>query len=224
MTHFMRCIANGVTQAILGLMLLAGCVQVGPSVIGSGVAKNEPRDTGDFTAVQNDISANLDIAVGQGTSVIVEGDDNILPFIKTEVRNGVLVITSNTSIQTRSALKVTITTPQLSHLAINGSGDANIRGLSGGEFDGSINGSGNINATGTVDKLAGRINGSGGLQFKDLSAQSATINITGSGNARVDAATSLSASITGSGDISYKPNSAMNLQTQVVGSGSVKPM
>jgi hypothetical protein len=224
MTHFMRCIANGVTPAILTLMLLAGCVQVGPSVIGSGVSKNEPRDTGDFSAVENNISANLDITVGQPTSVIVEGDDNVLPFIKTEVRDGRLVISSNASIQTQSALKVTITTPQLSRLAINGSGDANIRGLSGGEFDGSINGSGNINAAGTVDRLTGRINGSGGLQFKDLAAQSANIAITGSGSAHVDAATSLSASITGSGDISYKPNSAMNLQTQVVGSGSVKPM
>ncbi|HEY7090301.1 MAG TPA: head GIN domain-containing protein [Tepidisphaeraceae bacterium] len=213
------------TAALLVLVLIGCGGQMWPTVVGSGVSKSETRNTGEFTSVQNDLSANLDITVGPATQVTVEADDNILPLIKTEVRGGTLVITSSSvSIQTKSSLKVTITTPQLTGLVINGSGNANIRGLAGGSFNGTINGSGDITAIGKADTLHGQINGSGNLSLKELTAQSATIAIVGSGNASVAATNSLNASITGSGDISYKPGATLNVQKQIVGSGSIRPM
>jgi len=219
-THFVPA-----ALALAILLFVLGCgITIGPGVVGSGVVKTESRSTGEFTSVQNNISANVDITVGPATQIVVEGDDNILPLITTDVHNGVLVISSNASIQTRSALKVTITTPELRGLVINGSGDASIRGLSGGSFDGAINGSGNVTATGKVDKLIGRINGSGNLDFDELTADSAAIAIAGSGRACVAATSSLDASITGSGDIAYRPASELNLRKQIVGSGSIRPI
>jgi hypothetical protein len=156
--------------------------------------------------------------------VIVEADDNIVPLITTEIHGKDLVISTDTSISTRSPIKVKIKTPSLAALVINGSSNAVINGASGESFSGVINGSGKILVTGKVNSVNGTINGSGDLAFGGLSVSKASIAITGSGKANVDSSDSLQATITGSGDILYKPGPNLSIQKQVVGSGSVRPI
>ena len=151
----------------------------------------------------------------------VETDDNILPIIETDVAGDTLTISSHETYSTKLGVKVTITTPSLSGISIKGAGDVDIKGLSGGSFSAGIHGSGDVKATGSVDRLDCSIRGSGDLEMGDLQARTASVSVAGSGDVTVNATDELSVSIAGSGDVKYKGKPA-KLEKSIAGSGNVR--
>src|ERR1043166_6963443 len=65
---------------------------IGPAERGSGKLVSETRNVSDFQAI--DVSYPAQVLVQQGTkeSLKVEAEDNLLPGLKTQVKNGVLQI------------------------------------------------------------------------------------------------------------------------------------
>jgi Putative auto-transporter adhesin, head GIN domain len=201
------------------IVVAIGCGSL--TLVGSGVIKSESRSVSAFTAIELDNSADVLINIGPETAVTVECDDNLLPIITTTVVNQTLKIDSTQPYSTRHGPIVTITTPTLSAVALNGSGNITVHDLSQDSLNASINGSGDISADGRADKIQANINGSGDLKFTNLLAQTGTVEIHGSGDANVNVATTLSAHIAGSGDIRYKGSPTVT--TRISGSGDVRP-
>lgn len=189
---------------------------------GSGVLRRETREVGAFTAVRLDDALDLEITVGGETQVVVEADDNLLPLIDSRVDDGVLVLASHGSYQTRHRAVVRVRTPHLRDVALNGSGDVDIRGLEAGELRLGIRGSGDIRATGRIEKLEALIEGSGDLRLGALRAEEARVRIDGSGDAEVNASRALDALVNGSGDIRYR-GEPRSLRRRVEGSGDIVP-
>ena len=81
-------------------------------ITGNGNIRTEKRNTGNFTGVKTSGSIDVEISNGNAYSVSVEDDDNIFPYIITEVKNGILNVhyKNNTSINNDHA-KVYITAP-----------------------------------------------------------------------------------------------------------------
>lgn len=217
-----RQICRAVPMVLLGLFF--GCMGMsGPAIQGSGVAKTESRQPGEFQAVRIDGMADVSIQIGAPAAVSVTTDDNLLQVITTNVQGNTLVIGSNQSYSTKVGVKVAITVPELSGVQINGSGDIRITGLDAEKFSTVIRGSGNIQAAGTARDLSAQIEGSGDLNLGDLQTHTASISVAGSGNATVNASEQLSASVAGSGNIQYR-GAPKNVQKSVAGSGSVRPI
>ena len=74
------------------LLVLYGC-HIG-GVRGSGVRKTEKRDLPSFTAIETIGAFEVQVNCQKPASFEIEADDNILPLIQTEVRNGVLRVSS----------------------------------------------------------------------------------------------------------------------------------
>jgi hypothetical protein len=191
-------------------------------VIGSGVVKSEKRDVEKFDAVTLKGSADVFITVGEKTEVTVTADDNILPYVTTEVEENTLVISTkpHTSLHYKE-LKVFITTPDLSAIKLDGSGDIEVEGLKGDSFKIDVNGCGDVAAKGQVQKLDCLIKGSGDLALGDLEAKAVNIKIAGSGDAKINAVESLQAKISGSGDIAYKAHDKLKIVKKILGSGEI---
>lgn len=209
----------------LGTLLMTGCsfrFSSFTGVQGSGVMATETRDVGDFTGVDLRGSANVTIAVGQPASVVLELDDNLLPLIQTEVRNGQLVIDNKKSYSSSRGLSVSITVPELNQLAVNGAGDISIVNLNSDQFEVDLNGSSDVTALGSARKLAVTINGSGTVHLEDVVTNEATATIRGSGDIRLHVVEKLSANILGSGDIRYRGTPQVSKSIQ--GSGSIEPL
>lgn len=203
---------------------LAGCMvmdslQGGPTVKGSGKAKTETRAVGKFTRVAVQGSADCEITVGQGQSVLVTTDDNLLSHLKTTVRGDTLYVENKGSSSTRIGFKVKITVPDLTGYDVAGSGDAHITGLKGGAFVAAIAGSGDITATGSVNRVEASISGSGDIDLRGVKAREAEVSIAGSGDIAVSASEKLDASIAGSGNVTYYGNPTVS--KSVVGSGEI---
>jgi len=192
----------------------------GPIITGSGHVVSQARQPGGFDAVQTKGAIDLDIIIGAQTAVTVDMDDNLQELIRTEVHGGTLVIDSKGSWTADHDPRVHITVPALSALAMEGSGGAVLKGLSGGDLALRIAGSGDIDADGRIASLDVLVNGSGDAKLGTLQADSARVRVNGSGDVTVNVAQSLEASVYGSGDIRYRGNARVS--SHIYGSGSVE--
>ena len=187
---------------------------------GSGLMASESRSLPDFERVETNCSADVSIRVGSATSLLVSGDDNLLKHLRTEVRDGTLVIEMEQgSYSPRIALKVAATTPALRALSIRGSSDVEVQDLAGDLFSVEISGSGDAHGSGSVGRLEAGVAGSGDVNFASVEAREASVQISGSGDVEVSATDSLSASIAGSGDVRYKGEPKVT--KSIAGSGRV---
>ncbi len=213
-------------------------------VEGNGVYKKETREVGSFTGVASSGSWDVMLAYGNSTSIEIEGDENLLPYIETKVENNKLSIRAkkNGNIRSKNKIVVYVTLSKITGLYLSGSGDmigkgnfsnqgtTNI-GVSGSgsirvdfnkfnRIDASVSGSGSVIMKGISDEVDARISGSGSINCKEVVSDDATAHISGSGNIRVQANNSIDARISGSGNI-YYIGGAKNVRTHKAGSGRI---
>lgn len=221
---------------------LCSCDFNSETIDGNGNIKNEARDLGNIKKIN--LMGDMDVYVDQGTSAVkVEGDENILRYVETSVHDGWLVIKTRDhfNIHSSNPVKVYVTTPDLSNLKVNGSGniisdhkfssDDNMSfGITGsGNITANVNapavnaditGSGNMLIKGETRNAKINITGSGNYDGPELKAENAEVQISGSGDASLFADGDLKATIAGSGDVKYKGNAAVH--SHIAGSGSVQ--
>src|SRR3712207_1838364 len=87
----MRKVFMIVLVGVLGLFGITACNSLF-GVNGSGNLISETRQVAGFSAVDLDGVGELNIQQGSTESLLIEGDDNIVPLITSTVRNGRLVL------------------------------------------------------------------------------------------------------------------------------------
>ena len=187
---------------------------------GSGNIISESRELNNFTSIILLGSIDVNIKTSESNNCVVVADDNLIPYIKTEVVNNKLNISLNESYSSEEKLVVNINTPNYDEVSLSGSGNINILDFKNNNLSLNISGSGNITGNGEVETLVVKINGSGNLMSKEIKSKSATITIYGSGDAEVFASDSISAKINGSGNIEYFGNPE-NVDSIINGSGDI---
>jgi hypothetical protein len=224
-----------------------GCslVSVGPinTVIGSGKVVQETRSVSGFNQIEMAISGDTYIQQGDNESLTIEGEDNILPLVTTNVQGGRLVIGSKpgTSFSTRRTLVFHITVKDLRRLEISGSGKFIVGQVQSNDMSLQISGSGkigfdqltaqsltaNINGSGTIQVSGGNvarqsieIPGSGNFNADQLQSQAASVHLDGSGNASLWVTDQLDVQVNGSGNVDYY--GSPQVSSEINGSGSVK--
>lgn len=207
----------------LAFAFAGGCVRIYGGLTGergSGVKASQARQVDSFSRIDLRGSSDVEIRQGEETAVLVEADDNLLDLIATDVRGGALVISSRRPYSSRLGVRVHVTTPELSAVSIAGSGDITIDGLTSPALQITVQGSGDVAATGEVDRLQVRIMGSGDVELFDLVAREAKISIAGSGDAELQVTEALDAVVQGSGDIVYRGH-PQKVKRRVHGSGDI---
>ena len=190
------------------------------NIQGSGNIISESRELNNFTSIILLGSIDVNIKTSESNNCVVVADDNLIPFIKTEVVNNKLNISLNESYSSEEKLVVNINTPNYDEVSLSGSGNINILDFKNNNLSLNISGSGNITGNGEVETLVVKINGSGNLMSKEIKSKSATITINGSGDGEVFASDSISAKINGSGNIEYFGNPE-NVDSIINGSGDI---
>jgi Putative auto-transporter adhesin, head GIN domain len=228
------------TYVALLMLWLSSCDQI----TGNGNIRTEKRNVGSFTGVNSGGSIDVEIKNGDTYAISAEDDDNLLPYIVTEINDGILDIhyKNGTFINSDHA-KVYVTAPSLDKVRVSGSGDITIEdglkntrpiemdvsgsGSIKGSLDApavniSVGGSGNIDLAGRTKDFEGHVSGSGDLNCAKLQSENATVSVSGSGNAHVFASVHLTATVSGSGDVFYSGNPT-SPEIHTSGSGSVEP-
>ncbi len=208
-------------------------------VEGDGKATTERREVGPFDRIELATSSDVAVRVGGAPSVTVRVDGNLQAHLRTEVRNGTLVIRSDEDLHPRAQSRVEVTVPALRKFALAGSGEVAIDGGSGpihlslegsgdlrwkgeaSELRTSIEGSGDVRLEGTAEALKIEVEGSGDVHAAGLRAKDVSASVEGSGDVdvTVDGGT-LAASVSGSGDVHWRGQAKVERVT-VSGSGDV---
>ena len=212
-------------------------------VRGSGDIVSESREVSGFDSIDLSGVGEVIITQGEGESLTIETDDNVMEHITSEVRGGTLYL--GTKPQTNvfpTRLVFTLGVDELMAADVSGSGSVEARSIETDNLQISVSGSGSVNVdllaaddlkvriSGSGDvELAGEvpvqdidISGSGKYRAVDLLSEDATVSVSGSGDATLWATGSLDADVSGSGTIDYYGNPTVNTSTS--GSGEVNSM
>jgi hypothetical protein len=219
-----------------------GDLFVGPGVRGSGNVITETREVNGFNAINLEYPAKVIITQGKVESVKIKAEDNLLPDLKTQVKNGTLEIfykkASDTHVNPTKPIVITITVKDLADVEFSSAGELTIDGLKTDSLDVSLNGAGNLElnnidikklsvdlsgagsmtASGAADDLDVNISGFGDFKGADLHVKTANVNISGAGSATVWVDDELDAEISGAGSINYYGSAKVTKQINGVGS------
>ncbi|MDX6746353.1 head GIN domain-containing protein [Polaribacter sp. PL03] len=209
---------------------------------GNGNIVTVNRTTDNYRGIAAGGSFDVVLVKGKEGKITIEGEENIIPFIETEISGGILKIKyqKNTNIRTTKRVTVTVTFNKIESVALGGSGNisseevikANDLNVSLGG-SGNINlkidtdtvstkigGSGNIELQGNTNELSCSIAGSGSIRAYNLNADEVNATIAGSGSVKTTVKNKIKAKLVGSGSIYYKGN-PKHVDSKSVGSGSI---
>jgi len=228
---------------LITTFVVSSCDILDRRIEGNGHTVTEQRNVRDARRIH--LSGNFDVVLTPGatTSLKIDADDNLLPYIVTNEEGGKLVIKTrdNTNLSSHNDIKVTVTTDKLEEISLSGAGS--IKGTDkfiGGDAlsldvsgAGSINldvntpkvtshlsGVGSINISGETKDADLHISGVGSFKGSSLKAENVKVQLSGTGSAYVFASTALDVSISGIGSVNYSGNPTVT--QHVSGLGSVK--
>lgn len=206
---------------IVALVALSSC-KFGRGIAGSGNRKAEKRDVKSFNAIDTSGAYEVNVTCQKPASVEIEADDNILPLIKTEVRDGTLFVSSEQEFHSSKSPVLRITVPDLNSVANHGAGDVTIVDANSNDLTIKSTGAASISAAGKAKSVTISSTGAGNVDTSKLTAEKARVESTGAANVDVYASDLLDVDISGVSSVTYSGNPKTVTKT-VSGVGSVNP-
>ncbi len=210
---------------LFAALLLGGCA---PVVQGSGNVVSEERPVSGFDQVALLGVGDVIITQGEAESLLIEAEDNLLPYITSEVRNGKLEIGYKPemafSFRPTRPIKFHVAMKTVTAVELSGSGNISAENLVADELKLTLSGSGNIH----IDRLdAGALrsslSGSGDLEVASISAKTVDTTLSGSGKCALSGqAADQSMRISGSGNYRAADLESRRASLTITGSGDVE--
>ena len=201
-------------KRLAGLVLLtvlaAGCHGMGPQIKGSGKRELQKRDVAPFTSISTEGAFTVEVTCQKDLSLEVEGDDNVLELVTSEVRNNVLRLKNTKNYSTNEPVKFKISVPNLEGFSHNGAGHIDIKGMNNEKFEIDSNGAPTITVSGTTKLIDIGVNGAGTINTTKLRASRGVVEANGAARIDLDVADQLDATVSGPSTITYKGDPVVN--------------
>jgi hypothetical protein len=224
------------TKITLGLLLFLVLITsacstlpvIGARLEGSGNLITEERRVSNFDRVSLSGFGDVTIQQGENESLSVRTDDNILPYIKTEVRNQTLELGftpagSRRSINPSDGIHFDLVVKDISRLDISGAGSITTDELAVEKLEINLSGAGSLEINNLeADELVSKISGAGSVLVAgqvtgqelnhsgvgsyyagDLESDTALIKVSGAGSATLWVQETLDVKVSGVGNIIY---------------------
>lgn len=223
---------------IFSITTLTSCLK--PKVEGNYHVVSINRNITSYNEIVSEGSYEVYYSYDTLCNVIIEAEENIIPYVETNIHGQSLVIKTSHSqrLETHFPIKVFVTSPSLSNVILSGSGSISVDSIKTCNLGINLKGSGNINVESYTQLikatlsgsgnlcLSGRtsagecnISGSGEINAYNIIQDTCFANISGSGSMNLQVIDYLNAHISGSGQIYYIGNPIIN--THITGSGRI---
>jgi Putative auto-transporter adhesin, head GIN domain len=202
---------------LIAIVALAGC--------GGGERITETREVAPFSRLEVSESVDVRVVPGDGRQVRVQAGEHVIERVVTESSGGVLTI----DIRDRGIVigsdplgdaEVEVQASALEGVDIEGAGDVVLDGVDADEFELRLEGAGEVDASGTVDRLTATIEGAGDANLLDLRARTARIVVQGAGDAEVNVSDELDVSVEGAADVAYTGDP--RVRSDISGAGDIR--
>ncbi len=186
---------------------------------------------------------DVTIVQGEAEGLTIATDDNLMEYLETTVRNGVLELRvprdADVDLEPSDGIEYHVSVVALDavglygagsfdidgvtadRLAVTlaGAGDIDIEGLDAREVDVTLSGVGSVVLGGRVETEHLTLTGAGNIEAESISASEAEVMLSGVGDIDVWATGRLDATVSGIGDVTYHDNPSIT--SRVTGLGSL---
>lgn len=210
----------------------------------------ERREVAAFTAVELRYFGQVVLHHGEPCGLEIEGDPDVVPKVRGEVRDQVLVLevgdtwlerlTSGLLLVANRPLRFHVTLPRLTAVTVTGSGEVDGEGWTGEELhvrvsgqgevrlprleyrtlEATVSGRGELRLSGTGQQAKVSISGSADVVAPELVVGSAEVRIAGQGNVELHVRERLEVRIAGFGAVRYHGDP--KVKQTISGAGSVE--
>ena len=213
----MKRIAIALTLAFSALFILSAC-KIG-GVHGSGVRKVEKRDLASFNSIETGGAFEVEVKCQKPASLEIEADDNLLPIVQTEVRSGVLHVSTTKGYNSSGGIVLRITVPDLESVKSTGAGKFRLSDVNNDNFEIQSTGATQIVASGQSKSVKIGSTGAGKIDAHNLRATSADVNVTGAASVEIYVTDELNVTVSGAGRVIYSGNPKVD--KHILGAGQV---
>ncbi len=192
------------TLLSIGLVIgLGGCnfMNASSNVQGSGIAKTEKRAVASFDSLDVNYAGAIAVRSQGQESLEISGDDNIIPFITTEVKNSTLYVRGTKGYSPEQKLQIRVSTPDVKQFVFDGVGEANLSNIKNDRLEIVLTGVGSFSASGETKEADITVSGVGSVDAKNLRAVNAKVNSTAIGSVDLYATGQLDVNASGVGEV-----------------------
>jgi hypothetical protein len=200
--------------------IASACHGFHASVRGSGDRTKENRNVGSFTSISTEGAFDIQVVCKKDLSLEIEGDDNILSLISTEVSRDVLRIKNTKNYSVAQPVVIRISVPDLQGISSNGAGSIDISAIKTDKFVIDANGAPTIHASGETKELTVDVNGAAKVDTHRLRGDRVTVESKGVSTVEVYASEKLDVTVMGPSHVIYQGNAVVN--KTINGPGSVE--
>ena len=202
------------------IVLVTGCHLTHHGIAGSGKRQKEKRTVGSFTSISTEGAFHIEVVCQKPQDVTIEGDDNVLPLVTTEVSNHVLHIRNLRAYSVAAPISLEISAPDLEGIHSAGAGTLVVSGLKNEKFEIDANGAPTIKVSGETKALTIDTNGAGSIDAHRLHAARVEVGAKGVASVEVYADEKLDVNVSGPSHVIYRGNAVVN--KTINGPGSVE--
>ena len=194
----------------LTMLVTAGCHHGYADVKGSGKREVQKREVAPFTSISTEGAFTIEVVCQKDASVEIEGDDNILPLVSTEVRGNVLRISNTKSYSVNEPITFRISVPNLESILADGAGKIQITNVNNEKLQISSNGAVAINATGTTKMIGVDTNGASKIDTHNLRSAHAIVDSKGASKIDLGVCDKLDVNVSGVSHVTYRGDPVVN--------------
>ncbi len=196
---------------LLFALLAAGCHHgYRADVQGNGKRALQKRDVPSFASISTNGAFTIEVTCQKDLSLEIEGDENILDLVSTDVENNILRLSNSKNYSISEPVKVKISVPNLEGLSVNGAGHIDIKGMNNDKFEIDSNGAPTIIVSGTTKLIDIGANGAGKIDTQNLHAARGVVDSRGVSKVDIDVSDQLDVEISGPSSVTYKGNPSVN--------------
>ena len=172
-------------------------------VKGSGNLASEVRNATGFKGVDVGGVFQVEITAQKEFGVEVEADDNLLQYIKTDVRDGVLHIESSQKISPKSKIRITVSAPEINDLDVSGVANVTLNDVKTASLNLDSSGASKIRISGETTNFTVDVSGATKIDAEQLTTVDANIDASGASSVTINATGEIRADASGASKILY---------------------
>lgn len=192
------------------------------SVKGSGQMGTEVRELSGFRKIDASGVFQIEIVAQKDFSVEVEADDNLLQYITTEVRRGVLKLETERKLNTSNPIRVRISAPDIEGIETAGAANVILTELKNGSLEIDSSGASKIKVSGETAKLVVDVSGATQVDAVGLAAENANVEASGASTVELLVNGNLKTNASGASTIRYA-GSPRDVVKKSSGASTVSP-
>jgi Putative auto-transporter adhesin, head GIN domain len=170
---------------------------------GSGNIATDKRNVSGFRGVDVGNVFQVEITAQKDFSVEVEGDDNLLALVRTEVDGGVLKIDASRRISPTSPIRIRISAPDIDNLEVSGAASVAVTDIKNNGLSVDSSGASKVSVSGETGKLTVDVSGATRVDAENLKAENASVDASGASHVGVNVTGVLKTNASGASKIAY---------------------